>query len=133
MEPKTGLRVLVVDDNRDAADSLAMLIDLQGHQSFLAYDAVMGLELAAEVEPHLILHDIAMPGMSGYEAVRRLRQNPQLEKALVVAISGYATATDKQEAKDAGFDAHYGKPMDFDVLLELLQTAGNRVARISNV
>ena len=103
MKGSQPLRVLVVDDNRDVADSLMMMVKIEGHEVFVAYDTAAGLRLAAEVVPDLIFHDIGLPNMSGYEAARRLRQDQRLQKTLLIAYTGYGTELDRR-AKEAGFD-----------------------------
>src|SRR3954464_4199001 len=106
-------KVLIVEDNRDAAETLATLIELKGHKAFVAYDAESGLELAHEAVPDLIVHDVNLPGMSGYQAIRYLRADPNLEATEFVALTGFATTADREHALSAGFDYHIGKPMDF--------------------
>ena len=117
------LRVLVVDDNRDVADSLGMMVKIEGHEVFVAYDTAAGLRLAAEVVPDLIFHDIGLPAMSGYEAARRLRQDPRLRKTLLIAYTGYGTELDQKQAKEAGFDRYVVKPMEHEALVALLGAA----------
>jgi CheY-like chemotaxis protein len=117
------LRVLVVDDNRDVADSLMMMVKIEGHEVFVAYDTAVGLRLAAEVVPDLIFHDIGLPNMSGYEAARRLRQDQRLQKTLLIAYTGYGTDLDQKQAKEAGFDRYVVKPMEHETLVSLLGAA----------
>ena len=117
------LRVLVVDDNRDVADSLVMMVKIEGHEVFVAYDTAAGLRLAAEVVPDLIFHDIGLPAMSGFEAARRLRQDPRLRKTLLIAYTGYQTDLDQKQAKEAGFDRYVVKPMEHEALVALLGAA----------
>ena len=117
------LRVLVVDDNRDVADSLGMMVKIEGHEVFVAYDTAAGLRLAAEVVPDLIIHDIGLPAMSGYEAARRLRQDPRLQKTMLIAYTGYGTELDQKQAKEAGFDRYVVKPMEHEALVALLGAA----------
>jgi CheY-like chemotaxis protein len=111
-------RVLVVDDNRDAADSLAALLDIEGHEVKAMYTAEAALEEFELLKPDLVLLDIGLPRISGYEVARRIKlSHPQLS---VVALSGYGRPEDKQQALAAGFDAHLVKPVDFDTLKELM-------------
>jgi CheY-like chemotaxis protein len=117
------LRVLVVDENRDVADSLMMMVKIEGHEVFVAYDTAVGLRLAAEVVPDLIFHDIGLPNMSGYEAARRLRQDQRLQKTLLIAYTGYGTDLDQKQAKEAGFDRYVVKPMEHETLVSLLGAA----------
>jgi PAS domain S-box-containing protein len=111
-------RILVVDDNRDAADSLAALLEIDGHQVKTVYTAEASLEEVASHKPDLILLDIGLPRISGYEVARRIKAAHPLIS--VVALSGYGSAEDKQRAVGAGFDAHLVKPVDFDVLKQLM-------------
>ena len=111
-------RILVVDDNKDAADSLAALLEIDGHQVKAVYTAEAGLEEVDPLKPDLILLDIGLPRISGYEVVQRIKAAHPLIS--VVALSGYGSSEDKQRAVAAGFDAHLVKPVDFDVLRQLL-------------
>jgi CheY-like chemotaxis protein len=110
--------ILVVDDNRDAADSLAALLEIDGHQVKAVYTAEEGLEEVELLKPDLVLLDIGLPGISGYEVVQRIKAAHPLIN--VVAVSGYGRPEDKQRAIAAGFDAHLVKPVDFDVLKQLM-------------
>lgn len=123
MKGSQPLRVLVVDDNRDVADSLMMMVKIEGHEVFVAYDTAVGLRIAAEVVPDLIFHDIGLPNMSGYEAARRLRQDQRLQKTLLIAYTGYGTDLDQKQAKEAGFDRYVVKPMEHETLVSLLGAA----------
>jgi CheY-like chemotaxis protein len=115
-----GLRILIVDDNADAADSLALVLKLEGHQPWVAYDSRFALLKAVELKPHAILHDIALPHLDGYQAARLIRQNPALRPVLLVAVTGNASANDHQRTRDAGFDHHFQKPIDLDRLGKIL-------------
>jgi CheY-like chemotaxis protein len=111
-------RILVVDDNRDAAESLAALLEMDGHEVKAVYTAEAGLEEVDLRNPDLVLLDIGLPRISGYEVVQRIKAaHPQMS---VVALSGYGSTEDKQRAAAAGFDAHLVKPVDFDVLRKLM-------------
>jgi two-component system CheB/CheR fusion protein len=116
----TGLRVLVVEDNRDAAETLAMVVELWGHEVRVTYDAMAALDAVEEWHPHVVLSDIGLPGMDGYELARRLRSRPGLGGAVLVALSGYGRDEDKRAALAAGFDHHVLKPPDLDTLSGLL-------------
>ena len=107
-----GLRVLVVDDNCDAADAMAVLLSVDGHDIATAYDGTTALESAASVLPDVVLLDIGLPDITGYEVARRLRALDGGERITIVAISGWGQARDKQLAFDSGFDAHLTKPAD---------------------
>jgi len=113
-------RILVVDDNEDAATSLAMILALEGHQVEAVHTAHDALERAARLEPDVALLDIGLPGMDGYELAQRLRANPALEGIRLVALTGYGQAEDKERAHAAGFDDHLVKPADFRALEQVL-------------
>ena len=115
--------VLIVDDNRDAADTLAMLIKHEGHRVETAYDSEVGLTLARQIKPDVIFHDIGMPIIDGYAAARTLRKDPTFEKTVLVALTAYDATQDRKRASLAGFDLHLTKTLDFDdVILALGQT-----------
>ena len=111
-------RILVVDDNQDAADSLAALLEIEGHQVKAVYTAEEGLEEVERFKPDLVLLDIGLPRISGYEVVQRIKAAHSFID--VMALSGYGRPEDKQRAVAAGFDAHLVKPVNFDVLRELM-------------
>jgi signal transduction histidine kinase len=113
-------RVLVVDDNVDAAKSLAMLLQLMGHATETAYSGPTGLAAAREFHPDVIILDIGLPGMDGYEVARRLRCEPGLSTTLLVALTGWGTEEDKRRAIHAGFDYHLTKPADAETITEIL-------------
>jgi len=113
-------RVLVVDDQRDAADSIATLLKLWGHQVWTAGDAAAALAQARQHKPDFCLLDIWLPGMNGYELAERLRQEPGLGRPVLVAMTGLAQEWDRGFAGDAGFTAHLRKPIDVTLLRELL-------------
>jgi len=119
----SGLRVLVVDDNRDSADSLAMLLDMKGHDARVAYDGESALAAARAFLPQLVLTDLAMPNVDGFGLLRELRSNPLLSLTRVVAMSGFGQASDREQSLAAGFDAHLVKPLEIGVLDSLLDTA----------
>lgn len=112
-------RILVVDDNKDAAESLAMLLSLSGHQVMVAHDGALALGIAAAERPEVILLDIGLPGMDGYEVCRRAREEG-LTDTLIIAMTGYGQDRDRQRSKEAGFDTHTVKPVELDHLMELL-------------
>jgi two-component system CheB/CheR fusion protein len=112
-------RVLLVDDNRDAADSLALLLQASGHEVRTAHDGLAGLEAARAARPEVVLLDIGLPRMDGYEVARRLRA--QLgHDVVLVALTGYGQADDRRRAREAGFNIHLVKPVDLDALERLL-------------
>jgi len=118
----TACRVLVVDDNRDNADGLALLVNLWGHRACVAYDGPGALRLAEEHRPEVVFLDLGLPGMSGYEVARRLRQ----EAALLVAVTGCGPEQDGGRCQEAGFDLHLTKPVDPADLQPLLTRPGPR-------
>jgi PAS domain S-box-containing protein len=116
-------RVLVVDDSRDAVESLSLLLKLEGHEIQSAHDGPAALEAARRFRPQVIFLDIGLPGMDGYQVASRLRQQPELDGALLVALTGYGHADDRRRAEAAGFHAHLVKPADPEVLHRLLARA----------
>ncbi len=120
-------RVLVVDDNLDAAESLAMLLKVEGHETRTAHDGPAALEAAEAFRPEVIFLDIGLPRMDGYEVARRLRAQPGSAGVLLVALTGYGQEEDRRRTEEAGFDAHLVKPADPEAVQELL-TRGERPA-----
>jgi PAS domain S-box-containing protein len=116
----TGHRLLVVDDNKDAADSLAMLLRMRGHQVRIAYDGAGALALAAAEIPDVVFLDIGMPVMDGFEVARRMRAISGLEKVILAALTGWGQLEDRRRTAAAGFDHHLVKPPEPDVLESLL-------------
>ena len=108
----TRSRLLIVDDNRDAADSLALLLELEGHEVSAVYTAEAALEQARKFNPSVVLLDIGLPEMDGYEVARRMRAMPELGDVRLVAVTGYGQAEDRRRTRDAGFDDHLTKPVD---------------------
>jgi CheY-like chemotaxis protein len=113
-------RILVVDDNLDGAESLAMLLRLAGHDVHIAFDGPNAVDIAAKVRPEVVLLDIGLPTMNGYEVVRQLRQRLRLKDTFIVALTGYGRDEDRQRAEEVGFDEYLTKPIDHDDLRELL-------------
>jgi CheY-like chemotaxis protein len=119
----TGLehrRVLVVDDNLDSADTLAVLVGLLGAEVHVARDGPGALAETASFHPDAVLLDIGMPGMNGYEVARRIRAMPGHEAIKLIALTGWGEEEDRRLARDSGFDHHLVKPVDVDVLNTLL-------------
>jgi CheY-like chemotaxis protein len=116
-------RLLVVDDNVDAAKSLALLLRLNGHEVWTAYDGVAALETAQTRSPDGVLLDIGLPRMDGLEVARRLRQELCMKDALLIALTGYSQEEDRRRSLDAGFNAHLIKPVDLDALDAVLSHA----------
>jgi PAS domain S-box-containing protein len=113
-------RVLVVDDNEDVAHSLALLLQIKGHEVRTAHDGLTALNVAGEFLPEVVLLDIGLPTMDGYEVARRLRQQTGLENVVLVAVTGYGQEEDRRRAEEAGFDAHLTKPAEPAALQRLL-------------
>ncbi len=122
-------RVLVVDDNVDAAESLAMLMRLADHEVRTAHDGPAGLSAAMEFRPDLIVLDIGLPGMSGYEVARRLREVPECRTTVLAAMTGWGQDEDRRRSREAGFDHHLVKPVDPAVLEELLASIRSKSDR----
>jgi CheY-like chemotaxis protein len=109
-------RVLIVDDNEDAANSLALILKLGGHETASVYTAVDALQRAAAFKPDVVLLDIGLPGMDGYEVAQKMRELPGLRDIRLVAVTGYGRSDDRIRARDAGFDEHLTKPVEYAVL-----------------
>ncbi|MET0551487.1 MAG: ATP-binding protein [Vicinamibacteria bacterium] len=119
-------RFLVVDDNRDGADSLAMMLRLNGHEVHTASDGVEAVESAERVQPDIILMDIGMPRMNGHDATRRIREQPWGRSILIVALTGWGQTEDKKESRAAGCDGHLIKPVNLSDLEKLLTDVTTR-------
>jgi CheY-like chemotaxis protein len=134
---KRPYRALIVDDGIDAAVSLSLLLELDGHTTALAHDGVAALKAAVEFNPDIVLLDLGLPGMDGYEVARAIRRQPELGNPLLVAVTGWDAPEDRLRAKQAGFDEHLTKPVDIS-MIELLLTnlpkrrVGGRNPPISN-
>jgi len=113
-------RVLVVDDNRDAAASLAMILKIMGHEVRTAHDGEAAVAVAAEYRPRLVLMDLGMPKVDGYEAARRMRLQPWGAELFLVALTGWGAEEDRRRTQDGGFDSHLVKPVDMDILKRLI-------------
>jgi signal transduction histidine kinase/DNA-binding response OmpR family regulator len=117
---RTPQRVLVVDDNRDGADSLGMILRLSGYDVRLAHDGPEALAAAASFRPQVVVLDIGLPGMDGYEVARRLRADSPARDAVLVAVTGYGRSEDRARSRESGFDHHLVKPVDLDALARVL-------------
>lgn len=126
--PVVGLRVMVVDDNIDAADTLGLLLTESGHDVRINYDGPTALQAALDYRPNVMLLDIGLPGLDGFEVAKRLRQVPVLRNVVLVAMTGYGQDSDRLRSKDAGFDHHLVKPTDFKRLQEILATVSKEAA-----
>lgn len=118
-------RILLIDDNRDAIDSMGALLSLLDYNVRTAEDAESGLEIAQYFEPHLILSDIGLPGMDGYALAPELRKAAGARKLILAAATSYGMASDKRRARDAGFDYHLVKPLDADLLISFVAMQQN--------
>jgi CheY-like chemotaxis protein len=113
-------RMLIVDDHRDSAQSLAMLLRTMGNVVHTTYDGPSALEAAAIYQPQIVLSDIGLPGMNGYELAKALRKLPGLENVVLVAVTGWGQEEDRQLCLKAGFDHHVVKPIDIETLQKLM-------------
>jgi two-component system CheB/CheR fusion protein len=115
-------RVMVIDDNKDAAESMSMLFELWGHEVVCAYDGRAALEAAARYRPDAVFLDIGLPGMDGYEIAERLRELPESAHTVLVAITGYGQDEDRRRSREAGIDHHLVKPVAPETLQKLLES-----------
>jgi CheY-like chemotaxis protein len=119
--PGKTLRILVIEDSRDCAESLRLLLELSGHQVEVAYTGAAGIAAAHSFHPDVILCDIGLPGgMDGYAVARELRSDPEQAEATLIALSGYGQQDDVRTARQVGFDRHLTKPVDPVALTQLL-------------
>src|SRR5690606_18619987 len=119
-------RVLLVEDNPDVAESMALLLELLGHQVRVVDDGLAALDSARAWRPEVVLIDIGLPGIDGYEVARRMRADEGIPHALLVALTGYGRSEDKARALAAGFDHHITKPVEFDALSALVSALPQR-------
>jgi CheY-like chemotaxis protein len=125
----SALRVLVVDDNVPSADTMAMLMKELGHDVRTAYDGPKSLETAIAYRPDVVLLDIGLPGMNGYDVAKRIRQEPDLQDIVLIAVTGYGQASDRQHSQAAGFDHHLVKPADITQVEQILATVSEDKTR----
>lgn len=116
----TKSRILIVDDNRDAADSMGMLLELLGNEVYVAYDGEQAMCAAAVHRPDVVFLDIGLPRMNGYEVARSIRKQPWGSEIKLVALTGWGQQEDRQRAQEAGFDRHLVKPLDYELLTSVL-------------
>jgi CheY-like chemotaxis protein len=121
-DPAPKRRLLVVDDNRDAAESMSMLLQMWGHEVLFAYDGPTALETAEQWQPEAVFLDIGLPGMDGYEVAARLRELPHAKDAVLIAITGYGQDDDRLRSQRAGIDHHLVKPVAPDALRSLIDS-----------
>ena len=120
---KTALRILIVDDDKDGADCLAMMLKMMGNETRTAHDGQEGIEAAEAFRPDVVLLDIGLPKLSGYEACRRLREQPRGKNIIIIAITGWGQDEDRRRSHEAGFDNHMVKPVDPTALMKVLADA----------
>lgn len=120
--PGQRRRLLVVDDNKDAAESMSMLLEMWGHEVAYAYDGPSAIETAEQWQPEAVFLDIGLPGMDGYEVAERLRELPQARNAVLIAITGYGQEDDRRRSQRAGIDHHLVKPVAPDALRNLIDS-----------
>jgi PAS domain S-box-containing protein len=125
----SGYRLLIVDDNQDAANSLAALLRLQGHEVRVAFSGIAALEIAKTYAPDLVFLDIGMPSMDGYEVARQLRQQPGLEDSILVALTGWGQREDRRRTAEAGFNHHLVKPPDPNTVANVLAELKRRAVK----
>ena len=121
-----AMRVLVVDDNFDAAELLAMSVQMMGHLTQVAHDGPTALQIAVQFRPDMALLDIGLPVMDGFELARNLRALPGLEALRLIAVTGYSQEEDRRQTTAAGFERHLVKPIQLDQLQEVLAVAKAR-------
>jgi CheY-like chemotaxis protein len=120
--------VLVVDDSHDAAESLAMLLEFEGHEIYTAHDGADAVTIAERVRPDVVLMDIGLPVLTGYEACRRIRTHAWGASMVIVALTGWGQEDDRERALAAGFDLHLVKPVDHADLLGIVASARPRTS-----
>ena len=121
---RAGRRILVVDDDHDSAESLAMLFQLMGHDVRAAHNGLAAVDLAEAFRPDLIVLDIGMPGLDGYEVCRRIRQHSWGRAAVIAALTGWSRDEDRDRSEQAGFDHFLVKPVDPKALENLIAAVG---------
>ena len=126
-----ALRILIVDDNQDAADMLAMFLQLAGHETHTAHDGEAAIEATTRLQPDLVLLDIGLPRLNGYEAARRIREHKPTGGPVLVALTGWGQDEDRRRSEAAGFDAHLVKPVDEAALRALLADLGARKQEVT--
>jgi CheY-like chemotaxis protein len=116
IKPASPCRILVVDDNQDSARSLGKLVELMGHDVRITYDGAGALDAAKEFQPRIVLLDLGLPGISGYEVARGMRQMAGVQDAIIIAQTGWGQEEDKRRSLEAGINAHLVKPLDLNAL-----------------
>jgi signal transduction histidine kinase len=127
-----GRRILIVDDNRDALDSLAALMEMGGHEVHTALDGEIALDLAERVRPEIVLLDLGLPKLDGYEVARRIRREPWGKAMMLVALTGWGQDEDRRRTRESGFDSHMVKPLDLDAIKALIEAPGGRPSELTH-
>jgi two-component system CheB/CheR fusion protein len=122
----TGHRILVVDDNRDSAGSLAALLQMTGNETHTAYNGLQALDEAARFKPQVVLLDIGLPELNGYDVCRKIRQQPWGKDVVLIALTGWGQEEDRKRSREAGFDDHLVKPVNYDALMKILAKSRTR-------
>jgi CheY-like chemotaxis protein len=125
--PPVGLSILVIEDNQDARESLALLLALNGHEVKVATTGREGAEAVSTHRPDVVICDVGLPDLNGFDVIRAIRSSEPSSSVFAIALTGYAQPLDREEAFVAGFDAHLAKPPDFDELDRLLATVARRM------
>ena len=116
----------MVDDNVDAAETLGMLLKSLGHETCVAHDGVAALQMAGEFRPDVVMLDLGMPGLDGYETARRLRALKSERPFRIIAISGWGQESDRKKTREAGFDLHLTKPVEVEDLVQAVSNGGTK-------
>jgi CheY-like chemotaxis protein len=124
-----ALRILIAEDNRDSADSLKTLLEALGYETHVAYDGEAAVRAAAVLRPDVIIMDIGLPGMNGYDAARQIRAQHSGIRATIVALTGWGQHADRLKSAQAGMDHHLVKPLDLDALKQILDSLPPPAAR----
>ncbi|HET8579996.1 MAG TPA: response regulator [Nitrospiraceae bacterium] len=122
-ETKHSKRILVVDDSEVQAKSLGMLLELMGHEVRLAFNGPSALEALPDFQPEVALVDVGLPGMSGYDVARGIREQPQFRFIVLIAQTGWGREEDRERSREAGFDHHLAKPLDHQLLQQILASS----------
>ncbi len=131
MDQTTTQRILVVDDNSEAADISAELLELHGYRTAVAYSGLTGLEAVRTFEPHAVLLDLGMPGMDGYQVAAALRAVPDFDHVALIAFTAWGDIVTRQRVIDTGFDAHVIKPANLDRILAAVREAISARAQLA--
>ena len=124
-ESTADRHILIVDDNRDSADSLAMLLEITGNKIYVAHDGAEAVDAVKKYRPQVVLLDIGLPKLDGHEVCRRIREQPWGKDIVVIALTGWGQDEDRRKSQEAGFNGHLVKPVDYDKLLQLMSTLTN--------